>query len=117
MKDKKAQKMIDTIIDEVNKNGISVDDHINQLKSLRQHAVEDKQPVIAKALRLAYEHLEENESFIIPIPTDEPLEGEEDDVQLITGDESFVYFMNLIKNSSNKINIQELREYNRLLEL
>ena len=117
MKDKKAQKMIDAIIDEVNKNGISVEENISQLKSLRKYAVEDKEPVIAKALRLAYEHLEENESFIIPIPTDEPLEGEEDDVQMITGDESFVYFMNLIKNSSNKINIQELREYNRLLEL
>ena len=117
MNNKEALKQIKNIIDEVNSNGIVPETLVDKLKSLRKIAVEDKQPVIAKSLRLAYEHVVENESFIIPIPTDEPLEGEEDDVQMITGDESFVYFMNLIKNSTNKINLQELREYNRLMEL
>ncbi|MBS3737761.1 hypothetical protein [Mesohalobacter halotolerans] len=117
MEHKKAQQKIEDIISDVeNKNAVS-QSLIEQLKDLRTYAVEAKQPVVAKALRLASEHIEENESFIIPIPTDEPLEGEEDDVQLITGVESFVYFMNLIKNSKNKINLEELREYNRLMDL
>lgn len=117
MEDNKAQEQIKDIIENVSKDGIAPDVIIEKLKSLRNIAVEKKQPVIAKALRLVYEHIEENETFIIPIPTDEPLEDEQDDVQLITGDESFIYFMNLIKKSSNKINLQEIREYNRLMQL
>ncbi len=109
--------MIENLIEDINQNGIEPENTIEKLKALRTFAVEENQPVLAKALRLGYEHIEENESFIIPIPTDEPLEGEQDDVPLITGDESFVYFMNLIKNSTNKVNIQELREYNRLMQL
>jgi len=114
---KEAQKKIKKIITEVEKNNMITKSLVDELKSLRTHAVEEKLPVVAKALRLTYEHIEENESFIIPIPTDEPLEGEEDDVQLITGVESFVYLMNLIKKSTNKVNHQEIKEYNRLMSL
>ncbi len=117
MKNKKAQQKLESIISEVEQSDSVSLSLVDNLKALRAHAVEEKLPVVAKALRLAYEHIEENESFIIPIPTDEPLEGEEDDVQLITGVESFVYFMNLIKNSTNKVNLQEIREYNRLMDL
>lgn len=117
MEHKKAQQKLKDIINEVEKNNSVSQSLIEMLKDLRTYAVDGKQPVVAKALRLASEHIEENDSFIIPIPTDEPLEGEEDDVQLITGAESFVYFMNLIKNSKNKINLEEIREYNRLMGL
>lgn len=117
MKHKEARKAIENIIAEINQKSIEPEIISEKLKQLRNFAVEEKKPVVAKALRLAYEHIEENDSFIIPIPTDEPLEGEEDDVQLITGDESMIYLLNLIKNSSNKINLQEIREYNRLMEI
>ena len=117
MKHKEAQKAIDNIIAEINQKSIEPEIISEKLKNLRTYAVEEKSPVVAKALRLAYEHIEENESFIIPIPTDEPLEGEEDDVQLITGDESLIYLLNLIKMSFNQINLQEIREYNRLMEI
>lgn len=117
MEHKKARQKLEDIIKEVEKNNSVSPAVIEMLTDLRTYAVDEKQPVVAKALRLAAEHVEENESFIIPIPTDEPLEDEEDDVQLITGVESFVYFMNLIKNSKNKINVEELREYNRLMDL
>jgi hypothetical protein len=117
LKNKKAQQKIEHIVSEVQQNDSVSISIVEELKDLRAYAVKEKLPVVAKALRLAYEHIEENENFIIPIPTDEPLEGEEEDVQLITGVESFVYFMDLIKNSNNKINLQELREYNRLMEL
>ncbi len=117
MKHKEARKAIENIIAEINQKSIEPEIISEKLKQLRNFAVEEKKPVVAKALRLAYEHIEENDSFIMPIPTDEPLEGEEDDVQLITGDESMIYLLNLIKNSSNKINLQEIREYNRLMEI
>lgn len=117
MEHKEAKKIITEIIDDIKANSIVSASVIKKLKDLRVYAVEEKRPVVAKGLRLAYEHIEENDSFIIPIPTDEPLEDEEVDVQLITGDESLIYFINLIKNSSNKLNLQEIREYNRLMEL
>lgn len=117
MKNKEALKLIAEIITEINKNGIDPKIITKHLKDLRVFAVEEKRPVVAKALRLACEHIKENEGFIIPIPTEEPLEGEEDDVQLITGDESLIYLINLVKKSSNKINLQEIREYNRYMEL
>lgn len=117
MKHKEARKAIENIIAEINQKSIEPEIISEKLKHLREFAIEEKKPVVAKALRLACEHVIENDSFIIPIPTDEPLEGEEDDVQLITGDESMIYLLNLIKNSSNKINLQEIREYNRLMEI
>lgn len=117
MKHKEAHKAIENIIAEINQKSIEPETISEKLKNLRTYAVEEKRPVVAKALRLVYEHIEENESFIIPIPTDEPLEEEEDDVQLITGDESLIYLLNLIKKSSNQINLQEIREYNRLMEI
>jgi hypothetical protein len=116
LKNKEALKIIADIINDITDNGIDSENIIKKLKDLRGYAVEEKRPVVAKALRLAYEHLEENDGFIIPIPTDEPLENE-DDVELITGDESFIYFMNLIKKSGNKLNLLEIREYNKYMEL
>lgn len=117
MKNKEALKIISDIIKVITENGIESDSVVKKLKDLRVFAVDEKRPVVAKALRLACEHIEENESFIIPIPTDEPLDGEEGDNQLITGDESLIYLLNLIKQSNNQINLQEIREYNRYMEI
>ncbi len=117
MKNKAALKLIEDINQKISENGIDSETIVQKLKDLRVYAVEEKRPVVAKALRLAYEHIDENEGFIIPIPTDEPLDGEDDDSQLITGEESLVYLINLIKKSDNKINLQEIREYNRYMEI
>ena len=117
MKHEKAPKLIDKIIAEADNNGIIVDNLIEDLMLLRTYAVEEKNPVVAKALRLVVEHLEDNEAFIIPIPMDEPLEGEAEQTQLIVGTESFIYLMKLIKKSLNNLNKEEIREYNKLLQL
>ncbi len=117
LKNKQALKIISEIIENVSENGIDSETVVKKLKELRVFAVEEKRPVVAKSLRLAYEHIEENDGFIIPIPTDEPLEGEHEDTQLITGVESLIYLMNLVKKSSNSINLQEIREYNRYFEI
>ncbi|SEA22475.1 hypothetical protein [Psychroflexus halocasei] len=121
MENKKALKLIDQIIKETQEANIITDTTIDQLKELRPFAVDEKLPVVAKSIRLAYEHIEEYEVFIIPIPQDEPLETEEDadeteEDDAITGVESFVYFMNLIKNQHKKVNEDELREYNEKFE-
>jgi len=118
LKHEKAPKLIDKIIEEADNNGIIVDNLIEDLMLLRTYAVEEKNPVVAKALRLTVEHLEDNEAFIIPIPMDEPLEEESDETQQLTvGTESFIYLMKLIKKSLNKLNKEEIREYNKLMQL
>lgn len=122
MENKKALKLIDKVITELNNAGIITEGVVEDLKALRPYAVDEKRPVVAKSLRLAYEHIEENEVFVIPIPQDEPLEDdienevEDNNEELITGAESLAYLLNLIKKSDLDINIEELREYNRKFE-
>jgi hypothetical protein len=119
----KAQKLIKKILDDLDHAGIITNTLVADLKELRPFAVEEKQPVIAKSLRLTYEHLEENFTFDIPIPEDEPVEVEEEglepegfEAEEFNADESLIYLINLIKNSDNKMNIEEIREYNEALQ-
>ncbi|TXK70960.1 hypothetical protein [Mesonia sp. HuA40] len=128
MNNPKAQKLIAKILDELNQVGIIANTLVADLKELRPFAVEEKRPVVAKALRLAYEHIEETFTFDIPIPEEEPIEvSEEDELEEETmeasetesefdADQSMIYFINLIKDSDNKLNIEEIREYNEALQ-
>lgn len=118
MENKKALKLIDKVTTELTNAGIITEGVVEDLKALRPYAVDEKRPVVAKSLRLAYEHIEENEVFVIPIPQDEPLEDESEDnnEELITGAESLAYLLHLVKKSDLEINIEELREYNRKFE-
>ncbi len=118
MNNPKAQKLIKKILDDLDHVGIITNTLVEDLKALRPYAVEEKQPVVAKALRLTYEHLEENFTFDIPIPEDDPIEGEEEEFETndFNPDESLMYLINLIKNPDNKMNIEEIREYNAALQ-
>ncbi|GGZ50027.1 hypothetical protein [Mesonia mobilis] len=118
MNNPKAQKLIKKILDDLDHAGIITNTLVEDLKLLRPYAVEEKLPVVAKALRLTYEHLEENYTFDIPIPEDEPIEGEEEEfsTQEFSADESLMYLINLIKNAENPMNIEEIREYNEALQ-
>lgn len=114
MEHKKAKKLIKKILEDLDHAGIIFNTLAQQLKDLRVFAVEEELPVVAKALRLAYEHLEEFETFVAPIPEDESFEGEES--EKVSGSESMTYFINLINNQQNPLNVEELREYIRFLE-
>lgn len=118
MESKKAHKLIHQIIDEINTSGIQANKQVESLKKLRDLAVEEELPVVAKSLRLTYEHLAEYETFVAPIPQEEIFneEGELVEQEKVTGSDSLVYLMNLIKNCDNKLNLSEIREYNLYLE-
>jgi CO dehydrogenase/acetyl-CoA synthase beta subunit len=123
LENKKAIKLIDSIVKTLESNQIVTDEVVEMVKELRPFAVEEKLPVVAKTLRLVYEHIEENEVFAIPIPQDEPLIDEEtgeeleiEDSEIITGSERLLYLVNLIKKSENPANKAEIREYNRKME-
>ena len=123
MKNKKAQKLIDSITKTLESSKIITNEVVKLVKELRPYAVEENLPVVAKTLRLVAEHIEENEVFAIPIPQDEPIIDEEtgkelevDNTEIITGSESLLYLINLIYKSENPANKAELREYNRIME-
>jgi len=123
LENKKATKLIESIVKNLESNQIVTDDVVEMVKQLRPFAVEESLPVVAKTLRLVCEHIEENEVFAIPIPQDEPLTDEEtgeeiepEASELITGSDSLLYLINLIKKSENPANKSEIREYNRKME-
>ena len=116
MNNKKTKKFLDKIIDEVNQKGIEYNSLTDSLQELREMVVKEDLPVLAKVIRLTYQHLEMFEDFYIPIPEDEPLDDEEEK-ENIKGKESILYLLNLIKQHNNKFNQEELREYIQYLEV
>ncbi len=115
MKNPKAQKLIHKLIEEIELNGIITNTVVTDLKSLRPYAVEEKRPLLAKTIRLTFEHIEEYQTFDIPIPEEEPIEGYEelmeDPETEFEPAESLLYLLNLIAEPENKANRLDLRAY------
>ena len=100
------------------RNGIITNTIVEDLKELRPYAVEEKNPLLAKVIRLTYEHIETYQTFDIPIPEDEPVEDfeeEEQEEKQVDPQESLDYLLSLMAESKNKVNALELREYSNNL--
>jgi len=112
-----ALKLINKIQLDLFKKGFDAEVLIADLKKLREYSLEENNPVLTKAIRLTYEHLEANGAFLIPIPDDEPIEGEELVSAETTGNEnnmeSLEYLINLFSDLSHKNNVLDLKEYNK----
>lgn len=129
MENIKAQKLLNKIQRDLMRNGIITNTIVEDLKELRKLVVEENIPLLAKVTRLTYEHISENDDFLIAIPDDEPVEldengeaveTEEEDQkessEEITGQESLEYMLSLMAEHSNKLNEMELREYVKALK-
>lgn len=117
MENKNAIKLIDRILENLDKTGVNKDVLVDDIKELRTYAIEEQVPLVVKVLRYTYEHIEENNTFLIPVLSDEPLnEGgsiiENDNDSPV---ESLKYLITLIRNLKNKGNISDLKEYKELL--
>jgi len=112
-----ALKLINKIQLDLFKKGFEAEVLVADLKKLREYSLEENNPVLTKAIRLTYEHIEANGAFLIPIPDDEPI----DDEDLVTADapanennlESLDYIINLFSDLSHKNNVLDLKEYNK----
>jgi hypothetical protein len=112
-----ALKLINKIQLDLFKKGFNAEVLIADLKKLREFSLEENNPVLTKAIRLTYEHIEANGAFLIPIPDDEPIEGEE----LVSAEttstdnnlESLDYLITLFSDLSHKNNVLDLKEYNK----
>lgn len=117
MQNKQAIQLIEKIQKEIFQNKLNIDSAINDLKKVREITMEENNPVLTKALRLAFEHLEENNAFLIEIPNDESLDDENEieapKYSKENNIESFDYFLSLVTDCSKKNNLLDLREYNK----
>ena len=100
------------------RNGLILNTIVEDLKELRPYAVEENNPLLAKVIRLTYEHIETYQTFDIPIPEDEPVEGFEEETgapEKKDSEESLNYLLSLMTEPNNKLNALELREYSTAL--
>ncbi|WP_289045598.1 hypothetical protein [uncultured Olleya sp.] len=120
MENKKALKLIDSIQSNLDATGINTDTLIDDIKQLRTYVLELEVPLAVKVLRYAYEHIEANDSFLIPIPEDSPIEDEDIDMDTTEAStldpvESLKYLIALIGNLENNMNILDLKYYKKAL--
>lgn len=117
LQDSKAVNLVKKLIADVAQNGIITNTVVEDLKELRPYTITEQLPLLAKATRLAAEHIEENETFAIPIPQDDDIEGDDEeilsevDAAESTPEESLHYFFCLIRDVDKKANEEELRVY------
>jgi len=119
LKNPKAQKLIDKIQRDLMRNGLIVNTLVEDLKQLRPFAIEEENPLLAKVIRLTFEHIETTNSFEIAIPDDEPLDENEDEEETTavesSPEESLDYLLSLMHDTTIKNNVIDLREYSRAL--
>lgn len=132
-------KKLDSIIEDVNKNGIIAENMVSQLKELREIAKVEQDPLVVKILRLAYIYIEDEGYFDLDLLAEDEIEDleeevnedekeaeenkeeEEEEVFFDTVEdfeerrENFVYFLNLIREASNDYNRIELKKIRTFL--
>ncbi len=117
MENKQAIKLIEKIQKNLLQNKFDLSETVEDLKKVREISLEEKNPTVTKSLRLAYEHLENNQAFLIAIPED--LEELDEEVTTETkfasaNDlESFAYYLALLTDLSKKNNVLDIKAYNQ----
>ena len=117
MENKQALKLIEKIQKDLLQDKFVVSEIVEDLKKIREITLELNNPVVTKALRLAYEHLDSNNAFFIGIPDDEPVDSKESEIEANISEEnnieSFNYFLSLFTDLSKKNDLLDLKEYNK----
>lgn len=119
MENANALKLIKKIQSDLISDGLVVENIVADLQKLREFALLEEKPVLVKSIRLAYEHIQNNNAFLIAIPSDEPIEEEEgvtaSEQEAKNDIESLQYLLSLYKDINNKHNLEDLKDYNTRL--
>lgn len=107
---------IDKIIKQLEK-GFDGEKLVKQLMDLREDALQDEDPLLAKTFRLASEYITENDCFDHTVEKVEDEEGEETLVEPGTDEENLSYLLQLIKKADNKFNREEIKEMRTFLKM
>lgn len=111
-----ANKKLESIIKNVEKDGIKADGLVEDLKALRELALKEQDPLVTKVLRLTYEYLTENGTFDVQAQFEEDEEENEYPIE-IEDNENFSYLLNLLLRSDHKVNREEIKDYRSALKL
>jgi hypothetical protein len=106
MKNPGNSSLFDTIITEARKKEIDPEKLATLLMELREVAKVKEDPLVVKLLRMAAEHLRNNGNFEL---ADRFEDGLPDDVS------NLEYFIDLVADSENKFNREELQEFKAAL--
>ncbi len=105
MRTPEANSILEKVIQSVENNGIDAGAIIPELQKAREFALKEEDPLVTRALRLAWQHLEANDTFDIDLAED-----------IETIEENFVYFLQLCLRCENSLNRDELREMTTSLQ-
>lgn len=109
-----ANNLINATIAKVQKGGVMAEGLIEDLKTLREYALKEQDPLITKVLRLTYEYLIENEAFDVKAQYEEDEDGEFP-IEIEDVD-NLLYLLNLLLESDHKINREEIKDYRTALK-
>ncbi len=104
MKEKRVKELIQDINTKFKSKKEFSPSLIQLLKDLRAEFIQLEEPSIVKSIRLVYEFIEENDSFLIDA-------WESDGVMT-----SFEYYMGLLSKYDNKYNKEEIKSLNDYLK-
>jgi len=104
MKSAKGNKMIEDLLKSL-ESEVSLEDVVNQLKAVREIALEEKDPALVKILRLCYTYIEENGDFELGFLEEEGIEDMSD----------LEYLLQLILQSDKEANRKEIADMRDLL--
>ncbi|PWH84658.1 hypothetical protein [Brumimicrobium oceani] len=110
-----ANKKIEKIIALVEKEGVLAENLIQELTELRELALKETDPLLAKVTRLTFEYLKENEAYDVQALWEEDEEGGEFPLE-IDDKENLLNLLNLMLNSDHKINREEIKDYRTALK-
>ena len=117
MENKQALLLLEKNLKDLNKKKFSVESIVTDLKKIREITLDLQNPVVTKSLRLAYEHLEIKNAFLIAIPADEPIDNDEIVNEGTFSDanniESLTYYLSLFTDLNKKNNLLDIKEYNK----
>lgn len=116
MQQEKSNEKLDKLIKSLEK-GFDAEKLPKALMDLREDALEDEDPLLAKVLRLAAEYITEEGCFDHTVEKEEDEEGEEYLVEPGTDAENLSYLLQLLKKSENKFNREEIKEMRTFLKL
>ena len=118
-----SNKKLDKVIASL-KKGFDPEAIGKALMEIREDALKDEDPLLAKVLRLTAEYLKEEGCFDhtvekVEVEVKEGEEGEEEEEKLAepgTDVENLTYFLELLKRSENKYNREEIKEMRTFLK-
>ncbi len=109
MKSAVANKEIEKLIKTLEK-GFDAEKTIKALTEIREYALKETDPLLAKVCRLSYEYIKENDCFDYTVEKTENEDGEDVLMEPGTDSENLIYLLELIKRSDNEFNREEIKE-------